>query len=555
MSFLTFDPDNTLAGGLFAVTGREAISLGRDLCAAVERAVGADGVHGGVWPGNITWTDGQVAVGPKGSGSIPDLSPDALEYVAPEQFWMGTSTPATDVYSIGLVLYTALNKGVKPYFSGTEDNSPESRADAMQNRMKGAPLPYPSTASRALGDVVLKAIAFQAADRYATPGKLRAALDALPSGAEVPAENPVVHLTEAERQNAPSYRVDKEIEKDPQPARGKRAKRQKKRSGNTDRLSALALDQESGKTEQVVHTLVTGQVPADHSPDRAPQPEPARTPPPPPEPPAAAMEETAVFQTVPEEPAPQQKTRPKHREKGEVDENMDAEEFRAGKQPRHWTKLIVPLLLLAVIAVAVFLLLRGCRNEEGEFVLPFAAAPTPTQTIDPLDSIHAPVPEETLLPAPPAVTETPEPTPTPTPEPTEPPGPSYELFLADVSWTQARDLCEQKGGHLATVRNDEQLQQIIDLAVANGAQFIWLGAFRGDSSTWYYVTGERMDYALWDDGEPSAIDMDGTREDYLLLWYRANKGRWCYNDQRNDPVSLLPATYSGKTAYICQYDG
>ena len=140
MATLKFDPDNTLAGGLFGVSPRETIELGVKLCGAVEQAVGADGAHGGVWPGNITWTDGQVAVGPANDKSIAEMEPEVLEFVSPEQFWNGAGSPASDVYSIGLVLYTALNRGVMPYFKKAEDNSPEERAQALQSRMKGEKL-------------------------------------------------------------------------------------------------------------------------------------------------------------------------------------------------------------------------------------------------------------------------------------------------------------------------------------------------------------------------------------------------------------------------------
>ena len=162
MANLSFDPDNTLAGGLFAMTPREAIRLGVELCEAVERSVGADGCHGAVWPGNITAADGQIALGPAGSGSVAGLQPDALEFVAPEQFWNGNSSPDSDVYSIGLILYTALNDGVMPFFSSDEAHTPETRAHALQNRMKGAALPYPRSAGRELGDVIEKAISFRA---------------------------------------------------------------------------------------------------------------------------------------------------------------------------------------------------------------------------------------------------------------------------------------------------------------------------------------------------------------------------------------------------------
>ncbi len=459
MMNLSFDPDNTLAGGLYAMTPREAIHLGIGLCEAVERVVGADGCHGAVWPGNITAADGQVALGPAGSGSVAGLEPDALEFISPEQFWNGKVTQASDVYSIGLVLYTALNNGVMPFFEPDTEHTPEARAYALQNRMKGSPLPYPRSAGRELADVVEKAIAFQAEDRYEKPAALKQALQSLPEGAAVPAGAPVIPLSESEIQNAHSYKVDKNF-------------------------------------EQVV-------------PDK-------------------------------QRRAPARKTR----EDGEVDENMDAKEFR--KTPKKKGRWILPAVLVLLIAVAAALLLRSCReyhNDDFPIDTPAPENPGGTQS-----AIHPPVPEETPVPVPTA-------TPEPTPEPTETPAKAkYEIFVEDVTWEQARTLCESKGGHLATVRSEEQLNEIIALAESKGARFVWLGAYRASNGHWYYVTGDALTYTKWDRNEPSAMDLDGTREDYLLLWYRANPGVWAYNDMRNDPISVARASYSGKLAYICEYN-
>ena len=219
---------------------------------------------------------------------------------------------------------------------------------------------------------------------------------------------------------------------------------------------------------------------------------------------------------------------------------MDVKEFRRPKKKGGW---VLPAVLAAVIVVAIVLLARGCKKTGPDDKFPIET-----------DPIHSPVPVITT----PVPEETPEPTPEPieTPEPTAEPTetPEYEIFLADVTWEQAKDLCEQKGGHLATVRSQEELDSVTALAEANGAQFVWLGAYRGGNDTWYYVTGDKMTFAAWDEGEPSARDSDGTPENYLLLWYRPAAGAWSYNDMRNDPISVVPRTYSGKTAYICQYD-
>ncbi len=155
MQSLQFDPDNTLAGGLYGMTPKEAVSLALGLCEAVEQAVGADGFHGGVWPGNITAANGQVALGAPGTKGITQMSPDEMEFISPEQFWSGKNSPTADVYAIGLMLYTALNGGTMPWFSRQGEHSPEERAEALQNRMKGKALPYPSGGGRALGDVTL----------------------------------------------------------------------------------------------------------------------------------------------------------------------------------------------------------------------------------------------------------------------------------------------------------------------------------------------------------------------------------------------------------------
>lgn len=107
---------------------------------------------------------------------------------------------------------------------------------------------------------------------------------------------------------------------------------------------------------------------------------------------------------------------------------------------------------------------------------------------------------------------------------------------------------------LASVSDQETLDAIIAMAEEKGTQFVWLGPYRGSDGICYNVDGRVMDFALWDAGEPSAQDGDGTPDDYLLLWFRSALGRWTYNDMRNDPVSVIPATYSGKLTYVCQFD-
>jgi len=454
MSKFSFDPERTLAKGLSSLSPREVISLGIALCYHVEESSGS-ACHGGIWPGNICFNGDVAIVGPHEAKGLKEMGPDALEYIAPEQFWKGELSPAGDVYSIGLVLYTALNGGLMPFFGDGGANTPEERAAALQKRMRGVEMDYPRSACRELGEVVLCATHFEASERYANPAALRAALEALPEQAAIPAVAPLVRLKPKEVEAAHNYKVDKSFEK--------------------------------------------------ISPERQPKPKKRRT---------------------------------------TVDENMDAQTFRKPPQKRKW---LGPAVIAAVLIVVLIFVLKGCSDKEPD---DFVFEPEPG--ISELDPSTSPDPVTSPDPTDPGEEEPMESEP---PVESEPPSePRFSIFVDDVSWEEAKASCETMGGHLAVVDSQERLDSIIAMAEEKGAQFVWLGSYRGDDGIWYNVTGEPMNFSVWDAGEPSAIDADGTREDYLLLWYRAALGRWTYNDMRNDPISVIPATYSGKVAYICQFD-
>ncbi|MCD8254698.1 MAG: hypothetical protein LUC36_04025, partial [Oscillospiraceae bacterium] len=424
-----------------------AIALGVALCGALE---GAEGGRGGIWPGNIYIDGNNVELGPPTDRSINNMGPDALEYIPPEHFWSGEITAAGDVYSVGLVLYTVLNGGALPFSEAGEKATSSARASALQQRMKGAAADYPRTAGRELGDVILKAIAFNATDRWPDAASLRAALEALPEGADIPAVAPVLPMTDEEIQATRQYKVDKEFEK---------------------------------------------------------------TEPPKPKKPTPPPTEDADDKTV--------------------------ERFRAPKSSR---KPWIIAAVIAVIVIIAIILLRGCSSGEEE--------PAPTEA----HSVVLVSPQPTVEPTPAVTAEPDAAVETEEPEPMEEPEPTYEVYLEDVTWEQAKERCEMLGGHLATIKSQEQLDAVIELAESVNARYVWLGAYRSEGGLWTYVTGEQMMFAEWDSGEPSAYDSDGTAEDYLIMWHRRDTGEWCYNDTRNDPISVLPTSYSGRIAYVCQYD-
>jgi tetratricopeptide (TPR) repeat protein len=174
-------------------------------------------------------------------------------------------------------------------------------------------------------------------------------------------------------------------------------------------------------------------------------------------------------------------------------------------------------------------------------------------------------PETGQTPTQPDVTapaELAQPTPAPTeslPVPTEPEAEhTYEIYVEDVSWHEARRRCEDMGGHLATVGSRDEEDKIIALVDATAAKYVWLGGYTGYDSGGFlraaWITGEPFSYENWTENEPSGKDVDGTDENCLMMWHPNNSDRWAWNDQRSDPVAALPDYFAGNVAYICEYE-
>ena len=134
-------------------------------------------VHRDVKPGNLLVTEhGQVKVTDFGVARAADTVPltatghivGTPHYLSPEQAQGSSATPASDVYSLGIVLYECL-AGRKPFVG----DSPVATA-LMQIR---EPLPpFPESVPRRLQNIVRVATAKDPAARYATAAGFAAAL-------------------------------------------------------------------------------------------------------------------------------------------------------------------------------------------------------------------------------------------------------------------------------------------------------------------------------------------------------------------------------------------
>jgi hypothetical protein len=156
-----------------------AAATAEQLCRALERAHSRQVVHRDVKPANLLISrDGQVKVGDFGVARLAEGSSDGVgativgtpRYMAPEQARGRRVTPATDVYSAGIVLYEML-AGYPPFGDGPA-------VELALRHLRDEPAPLPAHVPPALAAVVMRALAKDPAQRFSSGGAMADALAA-----------------------------------------------------------------------------------------------------------------------------------------------------------------------------------------------------------------------------------------------------------------------------------------------------------------------------------------------------------------------------------------
>lgn len=164
----------------------EVLKVGRDICAALILCHRKNILHRDVKPENIFRNkDGNYKLGDFGVSRVLDACPGAVastgigtyEYWPAEQM-TGRYDTRVDIYSLGLVLYELSNRNRLPFAASAYANSRE-----VSLRLSGTELPAPCDASPALAQVILKACAFRAEDRYPNAESFLRALRRVSAGA------------------------------------------------------------------------------------------------------------------------------------------------------------------------------------------------------------------------------------------------------------------------------------------------------------------------------------------------------------------------------------
>lgn len=168
------------------LTEQNVIQIGTDICRALEICEKREIIHRDIKPSNILVSetddfklgDFGIARTMSRSGNMTGKA-GTNGYMAPEIYLGANDYDLTvDLYSMGLVLYRYLNDNQLPFETlGKKALTIHDIENALFLRMNGQPIPRPVSGSDQLWEVLQKATAFYAEDRYQSAQEMRAALE------------------------------------------------------------------------------------------------------------------------------------------------------------------------------------------------------------------------------------------------------------------------------------------------------------------------------------------------------------------------------------------
>lgn len=166
-------------------TRRDIIRLGIDMCKALELCQKYNIIHRDLKPDNIfVSANGDFKLGDFGIARTIEKTSSGLSkkgtynYMAPEVYRGEAYGFSVDMYALGIVLYRLLNKNRVPFLPLPPVQITYSQQEAaIAHRMRGNPIPLPFYSQGRLPEIVIKACAFDPAQRYSSPQQMRQELE------------------------------------------------------------------------------------------------------------------------------------------------------------------------------------------------------------------------------------------------------------------------------------------------------------------------------------------------------------------------------------------
>ena len=182
----------------------ELVQLGIEICTALTVCREKNIVHRDIKPDNILMNDtGHYKLSDFGVARSLGATTNRMSvkgtpnYMAPEVYKAVLQTSdidaaaKADIYSLGMVMYWIGNGTRLPFMPEKQIPSMNDREEAFSRRIGGEELPPPAKVSVRLQEIILKACAYDPADRYGSAVEMRADLERLRQGtAPIPAMEP-----------------------------------------------------------------------------------------------------------------------------------------------------------------------------------------------------------------------------------------------------------------------------------------------------------------------------------------------------------------------------
>ena len=172
------------------LTEKEVIQLGMNLSKALEYCRKLKIIHRDIKPENIFVSRfGDFKLGDFGIARELERTMSGFSkkgtysYMAPEMYKGEKYDSRVDIYSLGIVLYKLMNHNRLPFMSLEKQFiTYRDKENALNKRIAGEQMSAPADAGAQFARIILKACAYNPAQRYQTPEEFYRALDDLKNG-------------------------------------------------------------------------------------------------------------------------------------------------------------------------------------------------------------------------------------------------------------------------------------------------------------------------------------------------------------------------------------
>lgn len=124
-------------------------------------------------------------------------------------------------------------------------------------------------------------------------------------------------------------------------------------------------------------------------------------------------------------------------------------------------------------------------------------------------------------------------------------GHHYKIYVdACDSWEEAKEYCENLGGHLAVISSKEENDALFSYVISSGNKNAYFGYSDNQEEGNWYWSGDNSSYTNWHKNEPNS---ERSNEDFAMFYWKYSDGTW------NDG-NFGQGTVSDDRNFICEWD-